>query len=197
MAKKTLYLNGKIVCEYDAPADQQAEIELCRDLLKERGLWIPISKERTIFNQAVAFANASALIWERDLSTSPTRNGNSAVPFVVNSCFATEFYLKTVALVNGKIVHGHELDKLYGKIPASGVRSIEVKFAEMVPNDSWQSTLKTVPDLKALFRRHRDAFVNWRYLHERNQLGEFHFRDAIFAMQVLHETCRGYAQINA
>jgi hypothetical protein len=197
MAKKTLYLNGKVVCEYEAPADQNAEIELCRDLLKQRSLWIPISKERMIFNQAVAFAKAGSLIWERDLSTTPTRNGNSAVPFIVNSCFATELYLKTVALVNGKILHGHELDKLYGKIPALGVRQIEQKFTEMVPNDRWQSTLKTIPDLKALFRRHRDAFVNWRYVHERDLLGEFRFTDAIFAMQVLHETCRGCAQINA
>jgi hypothetical protein len=197
MSKKTLYLNGNIVCEYDAPVDQQADIELCRDLLKQRGLWSPISKERMIFNQAVAFANASAIIWERDLSTTPTKNGNSAVPFIVNSCFATELYLKTVALVNGKIVHGHELDKLYAKIPAPGIRTIETKFGEMVPNDRWQSTLKTAPDLKALFRRHRDAFVNWRYLHERSRLGEFYFKDAIFAMEVLHETCRGYAQIDA
>jgi hypothetical protein len=67
MAKKTLYHNGTIVCEYGAPADHQAEIELCRDLLKERGLWNPISKERTIFNQAVAFERQRAHMGTRSI----------------------------------------------------------------------------------------------------------------------------------
>ena len=39
-------------------------------------------------------------------------DGNSAVPFVVNSSFATELYLKAIALLNGKKLHGHELDDL-------------------------------------------------------------------------------------
>jgi hypothetical protein len=160
--RKTLFLNGKPVCEYEAPSDQRAEMELCRDLLKERGLWNPISKERMIFNQAVAFANTSVLIYERDLSTQPVKNGNSAVPFVVNSCFATELYLKTIALVNGKSLQGHELDKVYKRIPAAGLQLIDQKLAELVPNDRWQSAIKTTADLRDLLRRHRDAFVNWR-----------------------------------
>ncbi|NPU65379.1 hypothetical protein HL667_10265 [Bradyrhizobium sp. 83012] len=197
MPTKTLYLNGKLVCEYDAPADQQAEIELCRKLLEDRGLWKPISSERTIFNQAVAFANASAIIYERDLSTTPVKNGNSAVPFIVNSSFATELYLKAICLLNGNVVRGHQLDKLFGIIPAAGLARIEQKLHTLAPNNAWRSGILTPADLLELFRRHRDAFVRWRYVHEQAQLEQFHFRDAIFAMQVLHETCCEYPQIGS
>lgn len=161
MAKKTLFFNGKPVCDYEAPADQQAEILLCRDILKQRGLWTPVSKERMIFNQALAFANAGALIYERGLSGTPVKNGNSAVPFIVNSCFATELYLKAIALVSGKVLHGHELDKLFKKIPAGGLQSIDQKLTQLAPVNRWRSNIRNTDDLRRLLRRHRDAFVNW------------------------------------
>jgi hypothetical protein len=195
MAKKTLFLNGKLVCEYDAPEDQQAEIELCREMLKQRGLWETISSERVLFNQAVAFANVSAMIWKENLGPSPARDGNSAVPFIVNSSFATELYLKTLALLNGKKLHGHELDQLYKKIPSPGHSVIAKALIEQRPKDQWASTIRSTSDLHGLFQRHRDTFKDWRYVHERERLGEFHFRDAIFAIQVLHNACLAYPQI--
>lgn len=195
MTKKTLYLNGKLICEYDAPADQQADMELCREMLKQRGLWETISRERVLFNQAVAFASTSAMIWTQKLGATPAQDGNAAVPFVVNSSFATELYLKAIALVNGKKLHGHELDHLFKKIPSAGQAVIERKLVEQIPKDQWQSTIRSMSDLVGLFQRHRDTFKDWRYLHEHERVGEFHFRDAIFAMQVLHETCLAYSQI--
>jgi hypothetical protein len=196
--KKTLYLNGKPLCEYEAPEDQQAEIELCSEILKQRGLWETISNERILFNQAVAFANVSAMIWQQKLGPSPTaRDGNSAVPFVVNSSFATELYLKALALLNGKKLHGHELDQLFKKIPSAGHLVVDEKLAEQIPHNQWESTMKSMADLQGLFQRHRDTFKDWRYLHEHHRLGEFHFRDAIFGMQVLHNACAAYPQIKA
>jgi hypothetical protein len=69
MVEKTLYLNGKPVCTYEAPADKKDEIELCRRLLMERGLWKPALAESTIFNQAVASRTPRRLsttaIWYR------------------------------------------------------------------------------------------------------------------------------------
>ncbi|MGY3344703.1 MULTISPECIES: hypothetical protein [unclassified Bradyrhizobium] len=195
MTRKTLYLNGKLICEYDAPADQQADIELCREMLKQRGLWETIGRERVLFNQAFAFANASAMIWTQKLGPSPVRDGHAAVPFVVNSSFATELYLKAIALVNGKKLHGHELDHLFKKIPSAGHTVIERKLEEQIPKDQWESTIRSMSDLRGLFQRHRDTFKDWRYLHEHEHVGEFRFRDAIFAMQVLHEACLAYPQI--
>jgi hypothetical protein len=197
MVKKTLYLNGKAICEYEAPEDYQAEIELCSEVLKRRGLWETITTEKTLFNQAVAFASVSAMVWEQKLGPSPTRDGHSAVPFVVNSSFATELYLKAIALLNGKKLHGHELDQLFKKIPSAGLAVVEEKLAEQIPHDHWQSTIRSMADLRGLFQRHRDTFKEWRYLHEHHRLGEFHFRDAIFAMQVLHNACAAYPQIKA
>jgi hypothetical protein len=54
------YLDGKPICTYEAPADAAAERDLCRNLLRERGLWKPASTEGTIFRQAVAFENKAA-----------------------------------------------------------------------------------------------------------------------------------------
>jgi hypothetical protein len=195
MVTKTLHLNGKAVCEYEAPADQQAEMNLCKELLKQRGLWEVISRERVLFNQAVAFGNVSAMIWQQKLGPTPNRDGNSAVPFVVNSSFATELYLKAIALLNGKKLHGHELDNLFKKIPSPGHSVIAEKLQQQIPKDQWESTIRSMSDLKGLFQRHRDTFKDWRYLHEHDRVGEFHFRDAIFAMQILHSACCAYPQI--
>ena len=72
---------------------------------------------------------------------------------------------------------------------------IDAKLQEQIPLDQWDSTIRSISDLKGLFQRHRDTFKDWRYLHEHDRLGEFHFRDAIFAMQVLHAACCTYPQI--
>jgi hypothetical protein len=168
LAEKTLYLNGKAICNYEAPPDSKAEMELCRRLLKERGLWTPVSAETVIFNQAVAFANTAALVYERDLSTQPIKNGHSAGPFVVNSAFATELYLKTLGLLYGKKMHGHDLAKLFREIPQEGLKAVEKKLAELAPKDGWLGNIATKDDFSAVMHRHRDAFKNWRYLHEQN-----------------------------
>ena len=196
MAEKTLYLHGKPICTYEAPADAAAERDLCRNLLRERGLWKPASTEGTIFRQAVAFANTAALVYEKDLSTQPTKNGHSAGPFVVNSAFATELYLKTLGLLYGEKLHGHDLDKLLGGIPRAGLSAVGQKLSQLAPQDRWSSNIKTIDDLKTVMKRHRNTFKNWRYLHEREQVEEFNFREAIFAMQVLHETCQSHPKIN-
>lgn len=196
MVEKTLHLNGKPICTYEAPSNQKDEIELCRRLLQDRGLWKPALAESMIFNQAVAFANAAALIYERDLSTTPVRNGHSAGPFVVNSAFATELYLKTLGLLHGKKLHGHDLEKLFREIPKAALNAVEQKLVQMLPQDRWSSNIKTMTNLRAVLHRHRDAFKNWRYLYERDTAEEFNFREAIFTMQVLHETCQAHPKIS-
>jgi hypothetical protein len=129
VAEKTLYLDGKPICTYEAPADTAAERDLCRNLLRERGLWKPASTEGTIFRQAVAFANTAALVYEKDLSTQPTKNGHSAGPFVVNPAFATELHLKTLGLLYGEKLHAHDLDKLLGGIPRAGLSAVGQKLS--------------------------------------------------------------------
>jgi hypothetical protein len=150
LAEKTLYLNGKAICNYEAPPDSKAEMELCRRLLKERGLWTLVSAETVIFNQAVAFANTAALVYERDLSTQPIKNGHSAGPFVVNSAFATELYLKTLGLLYGKEMHGHDLAKLFREIPQEGLKAVEKKLAELAPKDGWLGNIATKDDFSAV-----------------------------------------------
>lgn len=196
MTEKTLYLNGKSVCTYTAPADHAAEIDLCRQLLKDRGLWNPVSAEVILFGQAVAFANAAHLVFEKDLSGTPVRNGHSAGSFVVNSAFATELYLKTLGLLFGRKMHGHDLSKLFRELPPNALADIGKHLARLVPQDRWSSKITSMADLGAVLQRHRNTFKNWRYLHEREQAEEFNFKEAIFTLQVLHEACRAHHMIS-
>jgi hypothetical protein len=69
-------------------------------------------------------------------------------------------------------------------------------LARLAPQDRWSSKITSIKDLAAVLERHRNTFKNWRYLHEREQAEEFNFREAIFTMQVLHETCRAHPMIS-
>ena len=105
---KTVLLNGIVVGEVVSTGDVEKDTESVRQFLKVKGLHKEVSNFQAIFNQAVAFANTSAYLYERDLRRSP-RKGVSVVPFVVNATFSIELYLKALAQKHGKALRGHEL----------------------------------------------------------------------------------------
>jgi HEPN domain-containing protein len=148
------------------------------------------------FQPSSRIANAAALVYDRDLVPRPAKNGHSAGPFVVNSAFATELYLKALGLLHGRKMHGHDLEKLFREIPKAALEAVEQKLAELAPQDCWSSNIKNTADLRAVLHRHRNTFKNWRYLYERADAEEFNFPEAIFTMQVLHEACASHPKIS-
>ena len=110
--RKTIYLNGIVVGDVDVTGDIQKDIELIREYLKAKGLDRETTMAQAMFRQALSFCTTAAHLYHKDLQESP-RNGLSAVPFVVNSAFSMELYLKTLHHLCGSHSRGHALLDLW------------------------------------------------------------------------------------
>lgn len=183
--KKKLYANGVFVCEYESTGDNLKDMELCQNILAQRGIHKEITPIQAMFRQAVSFSQVAAGLY-RDINASP-QNGLFAAPFVVNSVFSIELYLKTLAAIHGrKLENSHELTKLFDVLPEAAhtaMKSVEPSIREKwgVPSNA---------DYRQCLADLNNAFVEWRYLHERDNTPEVRIAHMIFVMEVLHEACR-------
>lgn len=183
--KKTLFLNGIVVGEVESTGDIDRDIEVARQFLDERGLRKEVSLFQGIYNQAVAFSTTSAYLHERDLRRPPPRKGASVAPFVVNSAFAIELYLKALAQKHGHSLRGHELLKLYKALPKVALIEIEKVRGKCALDRGLSEDITVASCLRDL----NNAFVNWRYSYELERAGPIHIEPTIFVMQALHEAC--------
>jgi hypothetical protein len=184
-ATKKLFFNGNFVTNYESTGDDRKDLELTRSILREKGLYQEINRERAMFNHAYAFATTSSYLYSKDLAVVP-RNGVSAVPFIVNSAFAIELYLKTLGQLHNAPSRGHDLLDLFDKLPESARAAIEKHFSL----GKWQCGITTLEEYRKGLQELRGAFVEWRYLYESQDANEIKFQPMIFTMEVLHETCR-------
>lgn len=182
---KTVLLNGIVVGEVESTGDLERDTDALRQFLKDKGLHKDVSLFQAMFNQAVAFANTSAYLYERDLRRSP-RKGASVVPFVVNSAFSIELYLKALAQKHGVALRGHELIKLHKALPSQAHSEIQM----VMPRCAANRALGEEPDFPAYLRGLNNTFVDWRYCYELDRTGPVHIEPTIFVMEVLHESCR-------
>ena len=194
MTKKQLFANGKFVCDYEDPGDRQKELELCSRLLREHGIHAKTTEEQALFRQAVSFATTSAYLYQRDLTTVP-RNGMSAVPFVVNAVFALELYIKTLARLYGASLHGQDLVKLLDGLPADAIDTLKKELAAAATSSRWRCAIADVGALRAALEGMRNAFTEWRYLHEKDPSSSIEFPALIFAMEVFHSVCQKHPAI--
>lgn len=77
------------------------------------------------------------------------------------TAFAVEMGLKTLLVYSGKEEkpEGHDLAKLFGRLPQDVQELVKKMTLELLPN--------TEPnDFPKLLRKHRETFENWRYFHE-------------------------------
>jgi hypothetical protein len=78
------------------------------------------------------------------------------VPAVVNLAFSSELYLKYIIAKEGVPRKGHELDKLFELLdPAT-------------QNEIINATSYNKDRFKEQLERHSNAFVDWRYLHDKD-----------------------------
>lgn len=182
---KAVLLNGIAVGEVEATGDVARDIETIRQFLKDEGLHKETSLFQGMLNQAFAFANTSAYLYERDLRR-PPRKGTSAVPFVVNAAFAIELYLKALAQKHGITLRGHELLKLYKALPNGALSEIRSVTSQCAANRA----LGEEPNFVAYLKELNNSFVEWRYCYELERTGQVRTEPTIFVMEVLHESCR-------
>ncbi len=189
---RKIYVDGQFIGEVPTTDDNQKDMEAAIALMREKGVYRETSREQAIFRQALAFATTSAYLHRTDLATVP-RNGVSVVPFVVNAAFALELYLKTLALLHGNDVRGHDLLELFDALPTAAHQALLSNFA----NSKWPCGITDMVVFRAEIERLRHSFVEWRYLHEKSRTGEVRFGELIFVMEVLHETCRADTRLRA
>lgn len=188
---KKLYLDGKLVGEYEGADDPETDRDLAVAMLREKGLYRETTVEQAIFRQAVSFSTTSSYLYQRDLTTVP-RNGLSVAPFVVNAAFAIELYMKAVAHLYGEpVVRGHDLLDLFDALPHEAYAAFQQNFSKC----NFQCGIAEIAAFRYAIEQLRNAFVQWRYLHETSVAREIHIQPMIFVMEVLHETCRAHEKL--
>ena len=189
---KKLYCDGVYVCDYESNDDLDDDQMAVIQILKQRGLHKEVTLEQSIFRQAVSFGTTAAYLWERDLNRVP-RQGISIAPFVVNATFALELYLKSISLLHGSKIHGHDLVDLFDSLKADARQSLASAFQFA----KWPCDVKDLDQYRAALLKIRKAFVEWRYLHEGNPSSPIDFPSLIFMMEVAHEACNRHPVIQA
>jgi len=145
--------------------------------------------EHAIFRQAVSFTNIAADAFEKHLIKTPP-DGGAMAPFVVNAVFGIELYLKTLALQHGKTLHGHEIERLFRKLPRAAKQEIERQIATLSVTSRWACGINSIDDLQIVLDELDTAFIDWRYLHENTAKAlKITFKPTIFLSEVLHSAC--------
>lgn len=186
-ATKTIYLNGIIVGEVLATGDRDKDIEVMRQFLKDKGLHKEVTKVQAMFRQALSFSTTAAHLHRQDLLKAP-RNGLSLAPFVVNSAFAVELYLKTLHEIGGTSIRGHELLELYDKL-SDATRDVVIKHA-LAEGKDYGAPVTTADQFRQFVAEINNSFVEWRYCYETGKTGAVSIQPTIVVMKATHEACK-------
>jgi hypothetical protein len=181
----TLYLNGIVVGEVEVTGDSDRDREAALQFLKDNGLHKETTPAQAMFRQALSFATTAAHLHKTDLLRAP-RNGFSVAPFVVNSAFSIELYLKTLGQIHNRALKGHELLKLFDSLPTEARQRIDVVMPDCLKE--WGPAGGV--DLRTCISELNNAFVEWRYCYEKYRTNEIQIDRMIFVMKVLHEACQ-------
>jgi hypothetical protein len=185
---KTIYVNGIIVGEVPATGNLEADLQMMRQFLKDKGLHRETTKVQAMFRQALSFATTAAHLHRTDLLKAPS-NGLSVAPFVVNSAFAIELYLKTLHELQGTNPgREHHLVKLYDALtPAT--RGVVIKHA-LADGKDYGAEVTTADRFRDFVDELDNAFVEWSYCHESGQASKITIQPTIVVMKATHEACK-------
>lgn len=181
---RKVYKNGILVGEHPDKGNNAANTEAAKQLLIEKGLYENISLTRSMWNQARSFADVSAAIYNEDLKQSPF-NGRRIAPFVVNSAFAIEIYIKTLSKIHGHSLTGHGLRKLYDTLPVDAKEKINAAIPAAEKN---RGLNPGNVDLLGVLDKLNSVFVDWRYIYEKNNI-DVPIQEMIFVMEAVHTAC--------
>ncbi|WP_281628734.1 hypothetical protein [Vibrio sp. St2] len=180
---KAVLYNNQCIGYVEDVEDREEAARLAKELIKSKGLWRDIPKYQSIYQQAKSFENTSAYLYAKDLESLP-RNPQSITPFVVNAAFSAELYLKCLQELRGSISESHVLTSLF--------KSLHNKVKDKINKESSLRSKQYKMEQGVLFKDHlkkiNHAFVNWRYIYERNT-EYINIQQVIFVLHVLHEVC--------
>ena len=93
-------------------------------------------------------------------------------------------YLKTIHNAYGNNIKGHNLASLYKGIPIKGKEILNLAAMDIRSGYSFDLDLDFPKCLEMLSK----AFVQWRYIHEHNNIG-FEIQPIRYSMHVGYEAC--------
>lgn len=183
---KTLLIAGKAIAEIPITGDIETDIAAVKSAMKEAGVEMSLSSLELLLQQAASFAATAMFIYGTKLSVKPW-DYSAVTPFVVNSVFAIELYLKAIGNIFGKDLHGHRLkSELFDNLPEDAVHlldSLTIEYAKDKGPDAPR-------DLRTVLQTLNNAFVLWRYPHEGKDAPYFKVSDSIAALDILDAACR-------
>jgi hypothetical protein len=189
---RRLLLNGVYVGEIDVTGDHEQDTTAAIELLKQKGLHKEPTTVRNMFRQALSFATTAAYLHKKDLSRSPW-NGYSVAPFIVNSAFSIELYLKTLGKIYDKQMKGHDLLTLFDSLPIAAHQTIDAVLPACIKEFGPAGNV----DLRTCISELANAFIEWRYLYERVGAQTAYIDRIIFVAKVMDEACRSTPAISA
>lgn len=181
---KTIYFNGNKIGEIPARGSDEEDIVAGREFLASKGLDQKIALEQVMYNQAFAFAKTSAQLYDQGLKKIP-RDGQLIVPWIVNSAFSIEIYLKTLGQMYGLPSRGHNISDLYSGLPDDARASILAELPNALKDRKFTSEF----DIAAITSALNKAFVEWRYHYEVERLAAIPIEATIVLMKALHQAC--------
>jgi len=184
---KTIYVNGVVVGDVETTGDVQEDIQLIREYLKSKGLHREVSMAQAMFRQALSFCRTAVHLYDRDLRNAPW-NGLSAAPFVVNSAFSIELYLKTLHQLRGTSARGHSLLALYDTLSDES-RDMVVSVAQRHAL-GYHVNVASAEVFRGFVAELDTAFVDWRYCYETGQTSQINIQPTILVMKAFDEACR-------
>lgn len=184
--RRELIVNGQVIGWFEATGDSQKDLELARAQIRELGHERPpLPRWMLIRQQAMDFRDACGLIMNYDLGTRPVDRRPLSIPYVVNSAFCLELYLKALSLRHGNEQRGHDLLKLYDRLPQAAKMAIASRVAEAQQEAGCADPI----DVRGLLSLIKDTFEQWRYVHDHEELGTVPYDQLFFLRSLLHRAC--------
>lgn len=184
--RRDVTLDGKVVGWFESTGDEEKDLELARAKLRASGLERPpLPQWMLIRQQAMDFRDACGLIMNYDLGRRPPERRPLSIPYVVNTAFCLELYLKALSLRHGNEQRGHDLLKLYDQLPQAAKEAIFSKIP-----DAQQEVGHPCPvDVRVLLAVIKDNFSQWRYAHEYGELRTAQMDELYLLRALLHRAC--------
>lgn len=184
---KDLLVNGKIIGQYISTGDTELDAPIALAKLRELGHEAPeFPAWMYIRQQAIYFQDTCAYLLQSEINRPPPRRPFALIPYVVNSAFCVELYLKALALKHGKKLRGHELLELFNELPAEALADINLSIADALKD----APIDGEADIPGFMKAMNDVFVRWRYAYEHDELEQISMGMLRFVRMLMFYACR-------
>lgn len=179
-------VDGEHVGWFEATGNVEIDKQLALERLKELGREAPtLPAWMRIRQQAMDFRDACGLMMNYNERHRLPNMRPLYVPYLVNCALCLELYLKAISLRHGNEQRGHDLHKLYVNLPSTATQAVAARIDEAGEEVGYTG----IRDVGSILLTIKDVFIDWRYLHEHEQLGTVPMEELRFLRALFHRAC--------